>query len=279
MDAHTLSPIRQAILAAVLLAFVAACSSGDPKETTSPSPSVDPAANPSIDKSLAVAPDGRKERTLWCARGKGRPTVLLSETRGSQTLRNGRARTSCMNSHRSRGCAPTTAPEQARATPPAPNKKRTADDVVREADALLTAAGLDGPLVLLGRSFGGMIVTHYAETLPADVVGVVILDTPAPSAEFTEKSEPELVWDHPGNTEHLDVVGGFENRFAKDPPQFDAPLLLITPAGGEADAKNESFWLQTSPDSRQVEGSCGDDGTDGPCATELVKFVKKVDTN
>lgn len=134
-----------------------------------------------------------------------------------------------------------------------------------------------GPLVLLGRSFGGMIVTHFAEMLPDDVVGVVLLDTPAPSAEFTEKSEPELVWDNPGNKEHLDVVGGFENRFAKDPPQFDAPLLLITPTQGESTAKDQRFWLQTSPDSKQVELSC--DGEDGPCATEVAKFVKTVSSN
>ena len=67
-----------------------------------------------------------------------------------------------------------------------------------EAHALLEAAHVTGPLVLLGRSFGGMIVTHYADVMPQDVVGVVVLDTPAPSAEFTEKSEPGLVWDNAG---------------------------------------------------------------------------------
>ena len=107
--------------------------------------------------------------------------------------------------------------------------------------------------MLLGRSFGGMIVTHYADVLPQDVVGVVVLDTPAPSAEFTEKSEPGLVWDAPGNTEHLDVVHGFENRFANHPPHFDAPLLVITPVPGEGSVKNESFWLQTSPQAKQVQ--------------------------
>ncbi len=104
---------------------------------------------------------------------------------------------------------------------PAPTERRDADDVVTEADALLEAADLTGPLVLVGRSFGGMIVTHYAEAIPEDVIGVVVigvvvLDAPAPSAEFTPESEPELVWDFPGNTERLDVVGGFEDRFAKD---------------------------------------------------------------
>ena len=161
----------------------------------------------------------------------------------------------------------------------APNKRRDADDAVTEAHALLEAAHVNGPLVLLGRSFGGMIVTHYADMMPQDVIGVVVLDTPAPSAEFTEKSEPGLVWDGPGNTEHLDVVHGFENRFANHPPHFDAPLLLITPVPGEGSVKNESFWLQTSPQAKQVQLSCGEEPTEGPCATKVANFVESLDTS
>jgi pimeloyl-ACP methyl ester carboxylesterase len=118
-----------------------------------------------------------------------------------------------------------------------------------------------------------MIVTHYAEALPEDVVGVVVLDTPAPSATFTEESEPGLVWDYPGNTERLDVVGGFENRFAKDPPKFEVPVLVITPVPGEASATDEGFWLQVSPKSRQVELACGEEPTEGACADAVVEFV------
>ena len=115
--------------------------------------------------------------------------------------------------------------------------------------------------------------------MPQDVVGVVVLDTPAPSAEFTEESEPGLVWDAPGNTEHLDVVHGFENRFAKAPPSIKAPLLLITPVPGEGSAEDESFWLQTSPQARQVTLSCGQEPTEGPCATAVADFVDSLDTS
>jgi pimeloyl-ACP methyl ester carboxylesterase len=271
MGAQTFMANRQAVLGFLMVVLLAACSGGDPKEATSASPSVDPAQSPSIDDSFTVASDGRKDALVcW---GKGQPTVLL-ETGGTN-----------IEEWPGSGIVTELAPVARVCTydragtgrsDAAPKKKRTADDVVHEADALLEAAGIDGPLVLLGRSFGGMIVTHYAELLPDDVVGVVVLDTPAPSSEFTEESEPELVWDNPGNTEHLDVVGGFENRFANDPPHFDVPLLLITPVPGEGTAKDESFWLQTSPDSRQVELSCGEEPTEGPCATEVAKFVKKV---
>jgi pimeloyl-ACP methyl ester carboxylesterase len=161
---------------------------------------------------------------------------------------------------------------------PAPDERRDADDVVREAHALLEAAQVNGPLVLLGRSFGGMIVTHYADVTPQYVVGVVVLDTPAPSAGFTEKSEPELVWDAPGNTEHLDVVNGFENRFANDPPHFDVPLLVITPVPGEGSVENESFWLQASPHAKQVNLFC-EEPTEGPCATSVAAFVENLDAS
>ena len=263
----------------LILATAAACGGdGTPAGSEASSPneteSLPADQNPTIDDMFTVAPDGRKDALVcW---GEGKPTVLLEtggtnieEWTGSNIITELAPITQvCTYDRAGTG-----------KSDPAPNEKRDADDVVNEASTLLKSANIDGPFVLMGRSFGGMIVTHYAEKKPDEVAGVIILDTPAPSAEFTEESEPELVWDNPGNTEHLDVVGGFENRFAKDPPHFDVPLLLITPVGGEGSAKNESFWLQTSPDSRQVELSCGDDGTDGPCATELVKFVKKVDTN
>ena len=260
----------------LILATAAACGgNGSPTGSEASSPnqteSLPADQNPTIDDMFTVAPDGRKDALVcW---GEGKPTVLLEtggtnieEWTGSNII-NELAPITQVCTYDRAGTGK---------SDPAPNKKRDADDVVNEASALLKSARIDGPFVLMGRSFGGMIVTHYAEKMPDDVAGVIILDTPAPSAEFTEESEPELVWDNPGNTEHLDVVGGFENRFANDPPRFEAPLLLITPVGGEASAKNESFWLKSSPDSRQVELSCGDDATDAPCSTEVAAFVKKL---
>jgi pimeloyl-ACP methyl ester carboxylesterase len=231
------------------------------------SPSADPAANPSIQAKFAVGEDGRR-LALVCW-GEGSPTVLLEtgganieEWTGSGVVRRLASGTRvCTYDRAGTGTSD-----------PAPNERRDAEDVAHDIKALLAAADLAGPYVLVGRSFGGMIVTHYAEAAPEGVVGIVVLDTPAPSATFTEQSEPGLVWDFPGNTEHLDVVGGFENRFAKDPPKFEVPVLVITPQPGEATAEDESFWLQVSPKSRQVVLACGEP-TEGPCADAVVEFV------
>ena len=253
------TPTPSAVTLASATAFASA---------TAASPSADPAASPSIEAKFAVG-DGARRLALVCW-GEGSPTVLLEtgganieEWTGSGVVRRLASGTRvCTYDRAGTGTSD-----------PAPDERRDADDVVHDVKALLVAADLAGPYVLVGRSFGGMIVTHYAETLPEDVVGVVVLDTPAPSATFTEESEPGLVWDYPGNTERLDVVGGFENRFAKDPPKFEVPVLVITPVPGEASAKDEGFWLQVSPKSRQVELACGEEPTEGACADAVVEFV------
>lgn len=56
----------------------------------------------------------------------------------------------------------------------------TATDSVRDLDALLAAADVDRPLVLVGASFGGLIALMHAATFPADVEGLVLLDATLP---------------------------------------------------------------------------------------------------
>ncbi len=272
------------IPAILLLVLLTACSGSDPDTTDAPSTATPeaspthatsgvPVDEPSIDGQFAVASNGR-ELALVCW-GTGSPTVLL-ETGGTNIEEwTGSGVVDELASF-TRVCTYDRAGTGN--SDPAPHRRRDADDVVTDAQALLAAAQVDGPLVLVGRSFGGMIVTHYTEVMPENVIGVVVLDTPAPSAEFTEENAPDLVWNFPDNTEHLDVVNGFENRFANEPPQFDVPLLLITPMAGESSPNDQSFWLQTSPQSRQV--TCdGEPDEGGPCVARLSAFVENLDTS
>ena len=53
---------------------------------------------------------------------------------------------------------------------------RTAADAVGELHALLRAANLPGPYVLVGHSLGGMFVRLYASTYPRQVAGLVLVD-------------------------------------------------------------------------------------------------------
>ncbi|MDQ3695847.1 MAG: alpha/beta hydrolase, partial [Chloroflexota bacterium] len=57
---------------------------------------------------------------------------------------------------------------------------RTTADVVADLHALLDAAGVPGPYVLVGHSLGGLMVRLYAATYPDEVAGLVLVD---PSVE------------------------------------------------------------------------------------------------
>ncbi|WP_329230051.1 alpha/beta hydrolase [Streptomyces sp. NBC_01460] len=53
---------------------------------------------------------------------------------------------------------------------------RPAADVTAELHALLRAAGVPGPYVLVGHSLGGAYARHFAHRHPADVAGLLLLD-------------------------------------------------------------------------------------------------------
>jgi len=55
---------------------------------------------------------------------------------------------------------------------------RTMRDRVEDLDALLMAADIPGPYVLVGHSYGGPLISLYARAHPDDVAGMVFADTP-----------------------------------------------------------------------------------------------------
>jgi pimeloyl-ACP methyl ester carboxylesterase len=59
---------------------------------------------------------------------------------------------------------------------PAP-RPRTSADVVQDLHALLERASVPGPYVLVGHSFGGLNMRLYASQYPAEVAGLVLVDS------------------------------------------------------------------------------------------------------
>jgi pimeloyl-ACP methyl ester carboxylesterase len=53
---------------------------------------------------------------------------------------------------------------------------RSTGEVVADLHALLAAAGVPGPYVMVGASTGGLIVREYASLYPAEVSGLVLVD-------------------------------------------------------------------------------------------------------
>src|SRR6266481_4186466 len=65
----------------------------------------------------------------------------------------------------------------------------TAKNAVADLHALLSAAGEAGPYVLVGHSYGGLIVRLYASTYPKDVSGLVLVDALTEGLQDAETPE------------------------------------------------------------------------------------------
>ncbi|HKH10753.1 MAG TPA: alpha/beta hydrolase [Rubrobacter sp.] len=66
---------------------------------------------------------------------------------------------------------------------------RDAKQVSSELHALLEGAGIEGPYVLVGHSFGGLYMQTYAARYPDEVAGVTLVDSSTDPGQFGQRSE------------------------------------------------------------------------------------------
>jgi pimeloyl-ACP methyl ester carboxylesterase len=66
---------------------------------------------------------------------------------------------------------------------------RDAGQIPSELHTLLSKAGIEGPYVLVGHSFGGMYMQMYAARYPDEVAGVALVDSPTEPDQFSPRSE------------------------------------------------------------------------------------------
>ncbi|HEY2708673.1 MAG TPA: alpha/beta hydrolase [Caulobacteraceae bacterium] len=134
-------------------------------------------------------PDGR-QMALACA-GSGRSTVVFEAGLGSSM----RSWALVMDGlqKQARVCAYDRAGYPGSDAGPVP---RDADHVVADLHAMLRAAKLTGPFVLVGESVGGYYVRLYADLYPRDVAGMVLVDPAFPGeAKATAKASPSMAAD------------------------------------------------------------------------------------
>jgi pimeloyl-ACP methyl ester carboxylesterase len=115
----------------------------------------------------------------------------------------------------------------------------TAKDAVTDLHALLSAAGETGPYVLVGHSYGGLIVKLYASTYPKEVSGLVLVDALSEGLQDAETPEQwpiqrkliegdvrESVALYPA-LERIDVDRSFKQIRAA-PPLRPIPLVVLS---------------------------------------------------
>jgi pimeloyl-ACP methyl ester carboxylesterase len=68
---------------------------------------------------------------------------------------------------------------------------RDAKQITGELHTLLSKAGIEGPYVLVGHSFGGMYMQTYAARYPDEVAGVVLVDSSTDPDQFSQRPEAQ----------------------------------------------------------------------------------------
>jgi pimeloyl-ACP methyl ester carboxylesterase len=199
---------------------------------------------------------GGRQMYLEC-RGAGGPTVILEAGYGNNghiwdalVLDPSSGSTAVLPGVASftRVCAydrpgTTAGPEYLSRSDPVP-QPRTAADAVADLHALLTAARVPSPYVLVGHSFGGLIVRLYAATYPAEVAGLVLVDSSHEDynsrlravltadqwalVDHLSREVPPEFADYP-ELERMDFDASFDQlRVAAAQPLPTLPLVVLT---------------------------------------------------
>ncbi len=119
-------------------------------------------------------------------------------------------------------------------SPPALTKRstpmkmpRTLSSMADDLHALLTSARIPGPYLLVGHSYGGLIVRLFAQRFPSDTAGLVLVDAFGTNIRglFGPRLWPRYVrvLNHPGTA--LDNLRGFETV------EVDGAIATVQKAG------------------------------------------------
>lgn len=222
--------------------------SSEAKQSPSTSPSAVDLSTPTINDSFPVDSSGRRI-ALECW-GTGSPTIVydagtddsgifvVTSNPGFRELA-GRTRV-CTYDRANFG-----------GSDPAPNHRRLLDDVVGDLDALLDAAHVKPPYLLVGSSGGGFDVYQHAGRHPHDVVGLVMLDVPRGRNNFTSSEMPPFHVEE--GSDNIDYRAVERQMALHRLPIPRIPVTVVTASHGQsAHPRSQRDWLEGSSHPRQV---------------------------
>jgi pimeloyl-ACP methyl ester carboxylesterase len=259
------SPGRTATaVVAVLLLSVAPAACGADDKPTKTAKSTDAASEP-LDKVVKV--DGDRGLYVRCT-GSGSPTVVMEG--GDLDTSDSYAFAEKEIAAKTRTCVYDRAGLGSSDPPPGP---RGYKELVGDLEALIAAAPIPGPYVLVGTSGGGYITSGYAVAHPDEVAGMVFVEVPAPfknpPAEIVEETDPN----HPENIEKRDYLQVEKDAWAARKGIGDIPIKVISnrysdeeiaespfpseQQGMRDNVKAQKGWLVLSPSAEQVVVTTG----------------------
>ena len=219
-------------------------------------------AAPGEDLDRVVSIDGKRGLYVRCT-GSGSPTVLMEG--GDEDTSGSYAFAEASISEVARTCVYDRA-NLGRSDPAA--GPRGLSDLVGDLEALLQAAKIPGPYVLVGTSGGGYITAGYAYEHPDEVAGMVFVDVGAPFRNpprvIVEETDPN----NPSNIERRDYLQVEKDAWAARKRIGDIPVTIISNEYSTAEINASPFpseargmrrnvsdqrgWLVLSPRAKQM---------------------------
>jgi hypothetical protein len=145
---------------------------------------------------------------------------------------------------------------------------RELDDLLGDLERLLRVAGVKGPYLLAGHSGGGFLMAGFAARHPADVAGLVLVETPKAITILPPEVAADIKCGAPQNIEHRDHVAVEHAVWDARKRIGDFPMTVISydwgaqapPVGDErTNVEDQRGWLVLSPNSKQVVITSGHD--------------------
>ena len=218
--------MRRIVPIVVLAVLLASCSGAGDDSTTTPPPTTPPAATAELDAAFDV---GGHKLHLRCAGtgSPGSPTIVYLHGLGGDG-----SDVRSINAQLTSQVRVCTYDRLNVGRSDSDPGRHTGADSVRDLHALLEAAGVPGPYLLVGFSFGGLLAIMYAGTYPDQVMGLVSLDGSLPTDDQVDQLIPaderaRVIAEQDANQERVDFYRTADQAKALVAKIPDVPVTYL----------------------------------------------------